>query len=33
VWAAHGAESAGVDVLWTLDAAKFKATLKAALAA
>ena len=33
VWAAHGGESAGADVLWTFDAAKFKATLKAALAA
>ena len=30
VWAA---ESAGADVLWTFDAAKFKAMLKAALAA
>ena len=33
VWAAHGPESAGADVLWTLDAAKFKSMLKAALAA
>jgi purine nucleosidase len=32
VWAAHGAENAGADVLWTLDAAKFKAMLKSALA-
>jgi purine nucleosidase len=33
VWAAHGVENARADVLWTLDAAKFKAMLKAALAA
>jgi purine nucleosidase len=33
VWAAHGAESAGAEVLWTFDAAKFKAMLKSALAA
>ena len=32
VWASHGPKSPGADVLWTFDAAKFKAMLKAALA-
>jgi purine nucleosidase len=32
VWSAHGAEG-GADVVWTFDSARFKAMLKAALAA
>ncbi len=33
VWGAAAGESAGADILWTLDARRFKAMLKAALAA
>ena len=32
VWGAAAGESAGADILWTFDSAKFKAMLKAALA-
>ncbi|HEX9168925.1 MAG TPA: nucleoside hydrolase [Roseiarcus sp.] len=32
VWSAHGPDSASAEVLWTFDAAKFKAMLKATLA-
>ena len=32
VWAAAAGESAGADILWTFDSAKFKSMLKAALA-
>ena len=31
VWGAAAGESAGADILWTFDAAKFKLMLKAAL--
>ncbi|HKN31440.1 MAG TPA: nucleoside hydrolase [Roseiarcus sp.] len=33
VWGAAAGESAGADILWTFDSAKFKSMLKAALAA
>jgi inosine-uridine nucleoside N-ribohydrolase len=33
VWNAHAGEHQGADILWTLDARRFKAMLKAALAA
>jgi purine nucleosidase len=33
VWGAAAGESAGADVLWTFDSAKFKSMLTAALAA
>ena len=33
VWKAAAGESDGADILWTLDARRFKAMLRAALAA